>query len=188
MHFAEPGGRGLPFGYVDPLGGITTRWKGRWKYTPTMKRRSKIHQKILRSVVQQPQNTNFTTARGLKRTMEWDLHESFRNIENGVFSVCEKMYPSAQSIPDDSGPLIFALYFGFMLFIAGLLPNHEIWKWWRCKDQLHAQTESAKDEKSQSVQGTHKYSTGIQYHFGPNYCLQVRKAEGILFHSNQCFF
>ena len=43
MHFAEPGRRG----FVDPLGGITTRWKGRWKYTPKMKRRSKIRQKIL---------------------------------------------------------------------------------------------------------------------------------------------
>ena len=54
---------------------------------------------------QQPQNTNFTTARGLKRMMEWDLNDSFSNFENGIFSVCEKMYQSAQSLPDESGPL-----------------------------------------------------------------------------------
>ena len=100
-HFAKPGRHGLPFGFVDPLGGITTRWKGRWKYTPKMKRRSKIRQKILWSVVQQPPNTNFTTARGLKQTMEWDLNDSFSNFENGIFSVCEKMYPSVQSLPDE---------------------------------------------------------------------------------------
>ena len=70
MHFAEPGRRGLPFGFVDPLGGITARWKGRWKYTPKMKRRSNIHQNISWTVLQQPQNTNYTTARGLKQMNE----------------------------------------------------------------------------------------------------------------------
>ena len=60
-----------------------------WHTAPRMKRRSEIHQKIVWSVVQQPQSTNSTTIRGLERTIEWDLSDGFSEIENGVFSVWE---------------------------------------------------------------------------------------------------
>ena len=79
---------GLPFGFVDPLGGITIRWKGRWKEK----------ENTPENIVQQPQDTNFTTARGLKQTMEWDLNDSFNNFKNGVFSLWE-------NIPKHTKPL-----------------------------------------------------------------------------------
>ena len=34
--------------------------------------------------------------------MERDVNEGFSEIENGVFSVCNWMYPSAQRLPAES--------------------------------------------------------------------------------------